>query len=68
MEAKVTHDSTHDFVVSTSKAADRIGVSVRTLARMHERGKAPPRVKVSERIFGYRNSEILKFLEARTEA
>lgn len=57
-----------DYVVSPQKTAEIFGVSVRTLRRMHDRGEAPPRVKITERIFGFRHSEILKFLEARTVA
>ena len=57
-----------DYVVSSQKAAEILGVSIRTFRRMHNRGEAPPRVKITDRIFGYRNSEIMKFLEARTVA
>jgi predicted DNA-binding transcriptional regulator AlpA len=65
-QATETTDS--DYVVKTSKAAERIGVSLRTLQRMRARGEAPPRVKISDRIFGYRNSVLNQFLASRTEA
>jgi predicted DNA-binding transcriptional regulator AlpA len=57
-----------DYVLSTTKAAERIGVSTKTLRRMRDRGEAPPRVRLTDRIYGYRNSDIQKFLESRTVA
>ena len=65
---RVTDESTSDFVLMPKKTAKLLGVSVRTLRRMQDRGEAPPRVKITDRMFGYRHSEILKFLEARTVA
>jgi predicted DNA-binding transcriptional regulator AlpA len=35
---------------------------------MEAAGKAPPRVKITDRIVGYRDSDIKKFLDARTAA
>ena len=54
-----------DFV---REAAHFLGISVRTLTRMEAAGKAPPRVKITDRIVGYRDSDIKKFLDARTAA
>jgi predicted DNA-binding transcriptional regulator AlpA len=68
MERNISEAAETDFVVMPKKTAKILGVSVRTLRRMQDRGEAPPRVKITERMFGYRHSEILKFLEARTVA
>jgi predicted DNA-binding transcriptional regulator AlpA len=57
-----------DFVRGRAEAAHILGISVRTLTRMEAAGKAPPRVKITDRIVGYRDSDIKKFLDARTAA
>jgi predicted DNA-binding transcriptional regulator AlpA len=57
-----------DYVRSRKEAAKILGVSVRTLYRMENRGEAPPRVKITERIIGYRDSAINAFLNSRTTA
>jgi predicted DNA-binding transcriptional regulator AlpA len=54
-----------DCVRSRQETADILGVSLRTLRRMELDGNAPPRVKISERIFGFRASDINKFLASR---
>jgi predicted DNA-binding transcriptional regulator AlpA len=55
-----------DRVRSRKYVADRLGVCVRTLVRMEQRGKAPARIKVTDKIIGYRDSEVERFLAART--
>jgi predicted DNA-binding transcriptional regulator AlpA len=57
-----------DYVRSRAETAKILGISVRTLTRMEAKGQAPSRVKLTERITGYRDSEISKFLDARTAA
>ena len=57
-----------DCVRSRKQTAQILGVSVRTLSRMELSGKAPPRIKVTERVTGYRDSAINQFLESRTVA
>jgi predicted DNA-binding transcriptional regulator AlpA len=54
-----------DCVRSRQETADILGVSLRTLRRMELAGCAPPRVTLTERVFGYRASDIQKFLESR---
>ena len=54
-----------DFVRSIPETASILGVSVKTLRRMESRGDAPRRVHVTERIIGFRDSDIQKFLESR---
>jgi predicted DNA-binding transcriptional regulator AlpA len=55
-----------DFVLTRKQTAQRLGISVKTLSRMEARGEAPPRVKITARITGYRASALNQFLEART--
>ena len=57
-----------DYVRSRRETAQRLGVSVKTLRRMETRGQAPARVKITDRIIGYRDSAINAFLNARTAA
>ncbi len=57
-----------DYVRSRQETAKLLGVCVRTLRRMEQRGEAPARTKITDRIIGYRDSAIKKFLDARTAA
>jgi len=57
-----------DYVRNRRETAKILGVSVRTLRRMEARGEAPPRVRITERIIGFRDSAIDAFLNARTAA
>jgi predicted DNA-binding transcriptional regulator AlpA len=54
----------------TSSAAEAnsrmLGVSVDTVKAMEKRGEAPPRIQVSPKVVAYRDSDIQKFLSART--
>ena len=59
------HKFADDRVVSREETASILRVSVRTLRRMELNGCAPPRVTLTERVFGYRASDIQKFLESR---
>ena len=61
-------DAGVDFVRTRQETAKILGISVRTLTRLEQRGEAPPRVKISDRIIGYRTSAIDQFLNARTMA
>lgn len=63
-----TKEDTIDFVRGRAETAKILGISVRTLTRMEARGEAPPRVKITTRVIGYRDTEIKKFLDARTAA
>jgi predicted DNA-binding transcriptional regulator AlpA len=57
-----------DYVRTRQEAAQILGVSVRTLRRIELRGEAPPRIRVTERVIGYRDSAINEFLTSRTAA
>ena len=48
------------------ETAQLLRISLRTLRRLELRGDLPPRVRVSDRIFGWRDSQIDAFLGART--
>jgi predicted DNA-binding transcriptional regulator AlpA len=55
-----------DYVRSRKQTAARLNISVKTLQRMEQRGEAPPRVRITERRYGYRDSAIEQFLKSRT--
>jgi predicted DNA-binding transcriptional regulator AlpA len=55
-----------DRVRNRKQTADRLGICVRTLVRMEQRGEAPPRIKITNTLIGYRDSDIDRFLAART--
>jgi predicted DNA-binding transcriptional regulator AlpA len=61
-----TENSVIDYVRTRRETAKILGISVRTLTRLEQRGEAPPRIKISDRIIGYRSSAINQFLNART--
>ena len=56
-----------DRVVSEAQAAEILGYSKDTLRREFRAGRAPTRVRLSDRRIGYQLSAIYAFLEARTE-
>jgi predicted DNA-binding transcriptional regulator AlpA len=57
-----------DYVRPRKHAAKILGISVRTLRRMEQRGEAPARVRITDRIVGYRDSAIVTFLNSRPVA
>lgn len=59
---------TIDYVRPRKETAKILGVSTRTLRRMEVRGQAPARVKITDKIIGYRDSAINEFLKSRTVA
>jgi predicted DNA-binding transcriptional regulator AlpA len=59
-------DNAIDFIRTRKETAQRLRVSLRTLQRMESRGEAPPRIKITDRIYGYRDSAIDAFLRSRT--
>jgi predicted DNA-binding transcriptional regulator AlpA len=56
-----------DRVVSEAEAAEIIGYSKHTLRREFRAGRAPARVRLSDRRIGYRLSAIYACREAHTE-
>jgi predicted DNA-binding transcriptional regulator AlpA len=57
-----------DLVVSEAEAAQILGYNKNTLRREFRAGRAPPRVRLSDRRIGYRLSAIYRFLDLHTEA
>ena len=55
-----------DRIYTRRETAERLRVSVRTLTRMERAKKLPPRIRLSDRIYGYRASAIENYLDART--
>jgi len=68
MSAKQSVVGSSDYVRSVEQTAEILGVSVRTLRRMQLRGDAPRRIRISDRRYGFRDSEISQFLASRAEA
>ena len=58
----------YDVLLTRAEVARRLAISIRTLFRLEAEQKLPPRIQVTERIVGYRSSEIEKFLNDRTVA
>jgi predicted DNA-binding transcriptional regulator AlpA len=56
-----------DRVLSRRQYADILGVTLRTLSRYEKAGNAPPRTRLSDRRWGYRQSAVDRFLSANTE-
>jgi predicted DNA-binding transcriptional regulator AlpA len=56
-----------DRVVSEAETARIIGYSKDTLRREFRAGRAPARIRLSERRIGYRLSAIYEWLKAHTE-
>jgi predicted DNA-binding transcriptional regulator AlpA len=56
-----------DRVVTEKQAAELLGCSYHTLRRAFRAGRAPARVRLSEKRIGYRLSAVYAFLEANTE-
>jgi hypothetical protein len=56
-------DFNSDRLVSDQVAAELMDISLATLRRMRERGKGPPRRRISERRFGTRLRDIQTFLD-----
>ena len=55
-------------VLKETVAADRIGLSARTLQRLRQDGGGPPFVKLTERRVGYSEQALQEWLAARTVA
>ena len=54
-----------DCIRSRKEFAQRINVTVRTLDRMEAAGQLPPKVRISDRRVGYRESDIASFISTR---
>jgi predicted DNA-binding transcriptional regulator AlpA len=54
-----------DRIRTRKQVAEYLGVSTRTLTCMETGGELPPRVQITERIFGYRDSDLSKWVAQR---
>lgn len=55
-----------DRIINEKDAAAMLGLNPRTLQRHSEIGKAPPRVRITDRRVGYRESDLQTFIATRT--
>ena len=53
-------------LLTTREAAAILRISVRSLERLHEDGRGPPRVALSPRRYGYARSAVRAWITART--
>ena len=49
------------------QAAELLGCSTRHLRNLHRAGRMPPRVAISERVVGWRESDLEAWLQANRE-
>lgn len=52
-------------IIRATELAKKLSISKVTLWRMETRGELPPKVQISERISGWRESDIMNWLEER---
>lgn len=52
-------------LIRASELAKMLTVSKPTLWRMEKKGELPPKIRITERISGWRTSDILKWIEER---
>jgi predicted DNA-binding transcriptional regulator AlpA len=62
MEEKTT--AYVDCVRNRREAAKMLGISIKTLTRIEHRGELP-RVQITDRIVGYRDSALRRFISER---
>ena len=63
-----TEDVGIDPVLTRKDIAKALRISIRTLTRLQQDRKLPPRIKLTDRLYGYRRSAIEKYLATRTAA
>jgi predicted DNA-binding transcriptional regulator AlpA len=66
LETQMEGMSNIDCVRTRQETAEMLRISLRTLRRLEVKGDLPPRIRISERIFGYRDSQINAYLASRT--
>jgi prophage regulatory protein len=64
---ETTHDSTGGRLVRRKAVLGQLGVSETTLWRMERRGDFPRPVKITPRLVGYREAEIVAWMYGRPE-
>jgi predicted DNA-binding transcriptional regulator AlpA len=63
-----TEDVGIDPVLTRKETAQALRICIRTLTRLEQERKLPPRIKLSDRLYGYRRSAIEQYLASRTVA
>ena len=63
-----TEDVGIDPVLTRKDIAKALRISIRTLTRLQQDRKLPPRIKLTDRLYGYRRSAIEQCLAIRTAA
>ncbi|MEM8757241.1 MAG: helix-turn-helix domain-containing protein [Planctomycetota bacterium] len=49
--------------ITTEEVADLLGISLETMKRLRDSGKGPTVYRISDRIFRYKKSDVLDFLQ-----
>jgi predicted DNA-binding transcriptional regulator AlpA len=57
-----------DKVVSRRETAARLNISLRTLDRLARNGDGPRRIQISERRYGYPESELQAYVQRKLQA
>ena len=52
-------------IIRARELAKKLTISVPTLWRMEQRGELPPKIRISERISGWRESDISEWMKER---
>ena len=52
-------------IIRASELAKKLTISKPTLWRMEQRGELPPKIQISERVSGWRESDILEWMKER---
>ncbi len=55
-----------DFVLTRKETAGRLRISLRTLSRIERAKKIKPRIRLTDRTYGYRTSTVENYLAERT--
>lgn len=63
LDKKISKERDPLSIVRTKELAENLSVSATTLYRMTKEGRLPPRVKLSNRLVGWRYGDIKKWLE-----
>ena len=52
-------------IISAKELAKRLTISVPTLWRMEQRGELPPKIRITNKISGWRESDIIEWMKER---
>ncbi len=63
-----TEDVGIDPVLTRKETAKALRISLRTLTRLEQLRKLPPRIRLTDRLYGYRRNAIEQYLASRSAA